>query len=499
MTVNGKSAPQARLDRDYGMVFQAPILFDWRTVQANVELPLEINGTPKAERARRAEDNLRLVELTDFAGHYPWQLSGGMQQRVAIARALAVDPAILLMDEPFGALDEMTRERMNLELLKIWERTSTTVMFVTHSIAEAVFLSTRVVVMSPRPGRISAVIDIDLPRERTVDTREMDAYFRLVTEVREALRGDERRAGAAERTATTGCGGPTGRGRGAVRVSGATAPAAADARPRASASATGLATGRRRSCCSSACLVAWEVLVRALGIKQFILPSPIAIAVAWQTYLPELLAAAALHVRRDHRAGWSSAPATGILVGAITARYRSMQDSLMPFAVAASSVPILAFAPLFNNWFGLDQQLSKAMVAAALCFFPVMINTVRGLTTVDPAVARAAALVRRARGRRCSGSCASPTRCRTSSRRCAWPSTLATIGAVVGEYFAAPRASLGQYIATYSAFLNFERSWAAIVFACAIGIGLYLVVVVAERIVMPWHDRRAALELTTAR
>jgi NitT/TauT family transport system ATP-binding protein len=197
VSVNGKSAPQARLDRDYGMVFQAPILFDWRTVQANVELPLEVNGTPKAERARRAEDNLRLVELTDFAGHYPWQLSGGMQQRVAIARALAVDPAILLMDEPFGALDEMTRERMNLELLKIWERTKTTVMFVTHSIAEAVFLSTRVVVMSPRPGRISAIIDIDLPRERTVDTREMDAYFRLVTEVREALRGDERRAGAA--------------------------------------------------------------------------------------------------------------------------------------------------------------------------------------------------------------------------------------------------------------------------------------------------------------
>jgi len=193
VTVNGKPAPQARLDRDYGMVFQAPILFDWRTVQANVELPLEINGTPRAERTRRAQDNLRLVELTEFAGHYPWQLSGGMQQRVAIARALAVDPAILLMDEPFGALDEMTRERMNRELLKIWERTGTTIMFVTHSIAEAVFLSTRVVVMSARPGRISAIIDIDLPRERTVDTREMDRYFRLVTEVREALRGDEAR------------------------------------------------------------------------------------------------------------------------------------------------------------------------------------------------------------------------------------------------------------------------------------------------------------------
>ncbi len=189
--VNGKSAHQARLDRDYGMVFQAPILFDWRTVQANVELPLEVNGTPGPERARRAAEHLDLVELKDFAGHYPWQLSGGMQQRVAIARALAVDPAILLMDEPFGALDEMTRERMNMELLKIWDRTQTTVLFVTHSIAEAVFLSTRVVVMSARPGRIAAVIDIDLPRERTNDTRETDAYFRLVTAVREALRHDE--------------------------------------------------------------------------------------------------------------------------------------------------------------------------------------------------------------------------------------------------------------------------------------------------------------------
>jgi NitT/TauT family transport system ATP-binding protein len=198
ITVNGKPAARARRDRDYGMVFQAPVLFDWRTVQGNVELPLEISGAPKAQRTERALEHLRLVELSDFAGHYPWQLSGGMQQRVAIARALAVDPAILLMDEPFGALDEMTRERMNLELLKIWERTDTTIVFVTHSIAEAVFLSTRVVVMSPRPGRISAIVDIDLPRVRNADTRELEHYFRLVTKVREALRGDETKATSGE-------------------------------------------------------------------------------------------------------------------------------------------------------------------------------------------------------------------------------------------------------------------------------------------------------------
>ena len=186
--VNGKPARRARLDRDYGMVFQAPVLMDWRTIRKNIELPLEIMGFDKAERSRRAAELLRLVELEGFEDRHPWQLSGGMQQRVAIARALAFDPKLLLMDEPFGALDEMTRERMNLELMRIWGRTRTTVVFVTHSIPEAVFLSTKVVVMSPRPGRVSKIVDIDLPQPRTVETRETERYFELVTEVREALR-----------------------------------------------------------------------------------------------------------------------------------------------------------------------------------------------------------------------------------------------------------------------------------------------------------------------
>jgi NitT/TauT family transport system ATP-binding protein len=186
--VNAKPARQARLDRDYGMVFQAPVLMDWRTIARNIELPLEIMGFAKPERERRSADLLRLVELDGFGDRHPWQLSGGMQQRVAIARALAFDPKLLLMDEPFGALDEMTRERMNLELMNIWSRTGTTVVFVTHSIPEAVFLSTRVVVMSARPGRISRLIEIDLPQPRTVDTRETTRYFELVTQVREALR-----------------------------------------------------------------------------------------------------------------------------------------------------------------------------------------------------------------------------------------------------------------------------------------------------------------------
>ena len=195
--VNGKSAQQARLDRDYGIVFQTPVLYDWRTVLENVQLPLELAGRPRPERQQRPHTLLRLVGLDEFAGHYPWQLSGGMQQRVSIARALALNPSILLMDEPFGALDEMTRERLNLELLQICTETAATVLFVTHSIAEAVFLSSRIVVMSPRPGRIERVVSVDLPRPRVDKTRAHPRFFELVTTVRQSLREDPGLAGAA--------------------------------------------------------------------------------------------------------------------------------------------------------------------------------------------------------------------------------------------------------------------------------------------------------------
>jgi len=187
VVVNGKSAHRARLDRDYGIVFQDAVLYDWRTVSKNIALPLEMGGWDRRRRGERVREMLQLVELEGFESHYPWQLSGGMQQRVSIARALSFSPALLLMDEPFGALDEMTRERMNAELLRIWEETRSTIVFVTHSIAEAVFLSTRVAVMSARPGRISTVIPIDLPQPRTALTREAPRFFELVTAVREAL------------------------------------------------------------------------------------------------------------------------------------------------------------------------------------------------------------------------------------------------------------------------------------------------------------------------
>ena len=237
-------------------------------------------------------------------------------------------------------------------------------------------------------------------------------------------------------------------------------------------------------------IVAWELLVRLLGVKQFILPSPVAIANAVVTYFPELWQAAT-YTLVEILLGLAIGVVTGILAGVVTARFGSFRESILPFAIAANSVPIIAFAPIFNNWFGIDKQLSKAMIAAVICFFPVMINTVRGLTSAPPPAlelmrsyaATDAQVLRKVRA---------PTALPFIFTALRVATTLATIGAIIGEYFGAPKVSLGQYIVTYSSYLNFERSWAAIIFACAVGIGLYVAVVLLERVVAPWTSERAA-------
>jgi NitT/TauT family transport system ATP-binding protein len=186
ITVNGASPQDARLNRTYGYVFQAPALYPWRTIEKNIALPLEVMGL--GEREERIKRVLELVNLTGFEKKFPWQLSGGMQQRASIARALSFDADLLLMDEPFGALDEIVRDHLNSELLKLWARTEKTIAFVTHSIPEAVYLSTKIVVMSPRPGRVTDVIESDLPRERPLDIRETPEFLKLAARVRDGLR-----------------------------------------------------------------------------------------------------------------------------------------------------------------------------------------------------------------------------------------------------------------------------------------------------------------------
>jgi len=188
ITVNGVTPEEARLNRDYGYVFQASALYPWRTIEKNIALPLEIMGLSKAEQAERISKNMELVDLVGFEKRFPWQLSGGMQQRVSIARALCLEPELLLMDEPFGALDEIVRDHLNEQLLRLWDKTNKTVVFVTHSIPEAVFLSTKIVVMSPRPGRIIDVIDTGFAKDRTLDIRETQEFIDIAHRVREGLR-----------------------------------------------------------------------------------------------------------------------------------------------------------------------------------------------------------------------------------------------------------------------------------------------------------------------
>lgn len=187
--ISGQTPKELRLQQKFGFVFQQPVLFDWRTVKKNVELPLEIMYQSKTDRAKRADEMLEMVGLKDFANHFPKQLSGGMQQRVNIARAFGIRPEILLMDEPFSALDEFTKEKLYEDLLRIWRQTNKTIIFVTHNIQEAVFLSDRICVLSPHPGRLSAIVDVDLPRPRTLDMKESAHFNKLVLKVRNSFEG----------------------------------------------------------------------------------------------------------------------------------------------------------------------------------------------------------------------------------------------------------------------------------------------------------------------
>ena len=476
MTVNGKPARQARRDRDYGIVFQDAVLYDWRTVAKNIALPLELAGWNRARRQERVGEMLELVELTGFESRYPWQLSGGMQQRVSIARALSFSPALLLMDEPFGALDEMTRERLNGELLQIWDETGCTVVFVTHSIAEAVFLSTRVVVMSPRPGRIAQIVEVDLPHPRTQDTREDARFFELVTEVREALHG--------------GSGRPAPRAERGGRPLSATSPV--PAAPVAGEALLGRTMRGLRGWIPAVIvfvlgIALWEGYVKAFDVQRFLLPPPSDIA---QTFWDEraVLWHAGWFTFKEAVGGFFIGSAAGVLAALVCARWRPLGRALMPYMIAANAVPIIAFAPITNQWFGLLNPLSKMIIAAVLCFFPVMVNTLRGLTSVRPQslelmrsyAASDFTIFRRVR---------IPNSLPYLFAALKVASVLAMIGAVVGEYFGGSQEALGVQIRNSAALFRFETAWAAILVASILGIAFYLAIGFVERAVLRWERR----------
>ncbi len=328
------------------MVFQQATLMDWRTIRQNVEMPLEIMGWDAEKRHARARQMLELVQLGEFERHYPWQLSGGMQQRVAIARALSFEPGLLLMDEPFGALDEMTRERMQMEVLRIWNQTHTTVIFVTHSIPEAVFLSTRVVVMSARPGRISALGQ----RRSAAAAHVRDARGSAL------LREDHGSArGAAPRRDP----------RGDVVMTTPLPVAVSIWQP--------ALTRVRRWLPAVVVFVvvlgAWEVLVGVFKIQRFLLPAPSLIWTTFWRVLPDLLTATG-YTAGNALGGLLLGAALGVLVALATARWTIINEGLMPFAIAVNAMPIIALAPILNQWFGLQNPLSKISVVALLVFFP---------------------------------------------------------------------------------------------------------------------------------
>ncbi len=487
--VNGKTAGQARLDRDYGMVFQAPVLFDWRSVEDNVQLPLEILGKPKDWRAKRAKEMLELVELGDFTRHMPYQLSGGMQQRVAIARALSFEPRILLMDEPFGALDEMTRERMNDEVLRIWEQTGTTVVFVTHSIPEAVYLS----LASRGDERAAGQDHEDRGHRPAAAAQRGDPRERALLRAHHGGPGGASRRRRGHRRCRDPVAPPhAGRGRG--RVSAATG-VAGQAPPSRAAPGPGARATRALRDYAPAILVAvgglvlWEVLIRGLSLSTFILPAPSAILAAlvenWNGERFPLFESAKNTIV-EAVGGFVIGTTTGVVFAFAAARWSSMRALLLPLAVAANAIPIIAFAPLFNTWFGLLNPLSKMMMAAVLSFFPVMANVTRGLSGVDPAAlelmrsyaATDGEILRKLRV---------PNALPYFFTALKLASTLSLIGAIVAEYFGGQGSVLGRMIVQSASALRFDITWAAVTLAAIAGITFYLAIALVERIVIPWH------------
>lgn len=510
LLIAGRPADEARRERQYGYVFQAPALMEWRTVLRNVLLPLEVMNVP-GDRLGRAREMLKLVGLEKFERNYPWQLSGGMQQRVSIARALAFDPPLLFMDEPFGALDEITREHLNLELLRLWRETGKTVIFVTHSIPEAVFLSTRVVVMTARPGRIEGVVDIDLPHPRSDDTREDPASSRSPPRSANCSRRGTRERGVAS--------GKWGVGRGSVPLTTHHCPLTEERRDHPAAlTRGGSGPDADRGVDRGGAVLAADArrerrpggadpgerrgteLPDGAGLRLAVAqpggarPGAARAGLRAPEYAGHVALALPYNVgvtAGETLLGLLLATVTGIGLALLLVASRAFERATLPWLVASQTVPVVAIAPMLAvllGQYGVQGFLPKAIIAAYIAFFPVAVGMSRGLRSADPLHLD---LMRTYH--------ASPAQ---TYRLLRFPASLphlftalkvavtsALVGSIVAEISTISFSGLGKMLAENSRASDTVALWVIMAYGALLGVTLVALVNALERWVTPWTRR----------
>ncbi len=476
--------------RDIGVVFQSPVLLPWRTILENVMLPAEIQGIATPTTRTRARDLLAMVGLSDFENKYPSELSGGMQQRAAISRGLICDPEILLMDEPFGALDAMTREQMNLDLQRIWRESGKTIVLITHSIPEAVFLGDRVVVMTTRPGRIARILDVPQSRPRSLEVMGDPVFGRLCSDIRRLLYGD------AEPASVSGGGNrmtmeTTSR---AIERSSPRAGSAPKLTPRKPPGRLTLLMRTRPELLLApvtfvAILLIWQVLVKWLDVPAFILPPPTEILSALWSGLdqsPFSRAGYWLHTGitlSEILLGFVLGSATGLILGTIISQVRIIEATFSIFLVAIQSLPKVALAPIIVLWFGFGLT-SKVVIICLLTFFPLLVNSMVGFKSVE---ADRIELMRAigANGWQTFWKVRLPSAMPYIFAGLNMAAVFAVVGAVVGEFVGA-QMGLGVLILSMNAAMDTAGTFSVFIILSLIGIGLHSLLGLVERRVLFW-------------
>jgi NitT/TauT family transport system ATP-binding protein len=450
-----------------GFVFQDPNLLPWRTALTNTTFILELHGVSKEERIEKAQQALALVGLSGYENFYPKDLSGGMRHRVAIARSLVHDPDVLVMDEPFASLDEITRTELNLALRKIWQRTGKTIIYVTHDLSEAVFLAERVAVMTPQPGSIKEIIDVNLPEDREITLKDTEDFVHIQARVRAALSEDRKVKGRVEPTDQ-----PIPAGKATIAFS-----------------LERIKLWVQYLAVFAVFIAVWKGIVEIFRIPTFILPAPDVVFLAYV----ELWKRGTLW---DHTwltlseavLGFLAGAFLGFVLGYMLGKSRRIEQVLSPYIVAAQTAPKIAFAPLVVLWFGFG-LFSKVFLAMFIVFFPILVNTLLGLKSIDRDKKE---LLKAARASRLQTFIKLEVPGMLPELFAGFKTgiTFAVIGAVVGEFVGA-RGGLGYLTIFASGELNMPQAFAAITQLILLGIALYGIVVFLERVVMPWwHSKR---------